>query len=970
MVFNNNLLLGAAGAGGGYTIDQSIRFDKTASSHLSNTYGSAGNRRTWTFSTWFKRGKIDASRQILFAATGQAYLQIGPDAAAREMITILNEGTGTDLNWYTTAVYRDPSAWYHLVWQFDSTQATADDRTKLYINGSQVTDFTKAATPAQNFEGAISNAVEHKIGEGHTAANYYDGYMAEIHFIDGTALDPTSFGETNNDGVWVPIEYTNAAGYGTNGFYITGEDSTFLGQDVRTSGDQVNSFQAAQYTGATSDYTFSDGRVEADVDNRAIRTVDTFTGDFEFTWRYVNMANFVIGLYEIDEDATFSSTSSAGNMQSMTDSWYVQTSSVASNRDIYYGGTVVVDSTTIANGDVWKMTRESGTIKVYRNGSLIHTYAQTSTNEVRLVIAQGDAAADANQIAWVDNSTLGNNFFSSGLATTDQMLDTPTDNFCTLNAVDKATQVVLADGNLQYGLSSNSYTAVRGTFGVSSGKWYWEMSTVSGMGLNTCYMGIANSAAVLQTSGPPPDGTVYGYISYTGNKFNTSSISYGDTWNTNGRVIGIALDLDAGKIWWSRDGVWQASGDPAAGTNEAFSGITGTWHPYVIFNDFSPNLLFNFGQSAFTYTPPTGFNTLSTANLATPSIKDGSAHFQTTVYTGNGTAIGSGGLEVNQSENSTFQPDFAWIKNRTTGGNEHDLYDAVRGATKVIFSSTTGAEATVSEGLASFDTDGFTVGNRGEVNTSGNSMVAWQWKANGAGSSNTDGTINTTATSANTTAGFSISTYTGNGTSGATIGHGLGLVPALVIVKRRDGGSGYSWYVQHKDVGPTKALFLDSASAGATSANYWNNTAPTSSVFSVGNDTSLNANSGTFLAYCFAEIPGYSSIGSYEGNSSTDGPFIYTGFKPSFVLIKNVDAAEEWWIQDDAREPFNGGNMARLAPNSSAAEADNVPWFDFLSNGLKVRYNAGGINTSGTHIYMAFAEHPFGGDGVAPATAR
>ena len=195
MVFSNNLLMGAAGQASGYEIDQSIRFDKTASSHLSNTYVSAGNRKTWTFSTWFKRGKIDSTRQSLFAATGQAYLQVGPDAASREMITILNEGSGTDLNWYTTQVFRDPAAWYHLVWQFDTTQADANNRTKLYINGSQVTDFTKAATPAQNFEGAINNAVEHKIGEIHIANYYFDGYQAEINFIDGTALDPTSFGE-------------------------------------------------------------------------------------------------------------------------------------------------------------------------------------------------------------------------------------------------------------------------------------------------------------------------------------------------------------------------------------------------------------------------------------------------------------------------------------------------------------------------------------------------------------------------------------------------------------------------------------------------------------------------------------------------------------------------------------------------------------------------------------------------------
>ena len=212
-----------------YEIDQSIRFDKTTSSHLSITFGSAGDRKTWTFSTWFKRGKIDGTRQSLLAAAGQAYLQLGPDAASREMITLNNEGSGTDLNWYTTQVFRDPAAWYHLIWRNDTTQSDADNRVRLYVNGVQVTDFTKVATPAQDFEGAINNAVAHNIGELHIANYYYDGLQSEINFVDGLSLGPTSFGKVNNDGVWIPIEYTGA--YGGNGFYLTGATSSDLGED-------------------------------------------------------------------------------------------------------------------------------------------------------------------------------------------------------------------------------------------------------------------------------------------------------------------------------------------------------------------------------------------------------------------------------------------------------------------------------------------------------------------------------------------------------------------------------------------------------------------------------------------------------------------------------------------------------------------------------------------------------------------
>ena len=328
---------------------------------------------------------------------------------------------------------------------------------------------------------------------------------------------------------------------------------------------------------------------------------------------------------------------------------------------------------------------------------------------------------------------------------------------------------------------------------------------------------------------------------------------------------------------------------------------------------------------------------------------------QTTVYTGNGTAIGSGGLEVNQSENSTFQPDFVWIKNRTTGGNEHDLYDAVRGATKVIFSSTTGAEATVSEGLASFDTDGFTVGNRGEVNTSGNSMVAWQWKANGAGSSNTDGTVASTV-SANPTAGFSIAKWTHTTASNYTVGHGLGAVPKMILVKTTDQET--NWGVYHSDITVGNRLILNTTSAQVT--GYWGANSWTSSTFSIG--SARDANGSTMIGYSFAEVEGFSSFGSYTGNSSTDGPFVYTGFKPAFVMTKRTDSTSDWTIEDTTRSTFNLVENA-LFTNLTIAEDTTGDRMDILSNGFKLRTTQ--QPNVGTLIYMAFAETPF-----KTATAR
>jgi len=765
--------MGAASQSTGYEINQSIRFDKATSSHLSNTYGSAGNRKTWTFSTWFKRGTIDASRQVLFSATGLAYLQVGPDAADREMITILNEGSGTNLNWYTTQVFRDPSAWYHIVWQFDTTQADADNRTKLYINGSQVTDFTKAATPAQDFEGAISNAVEHKLGEGHVENFYLDGYQAEINFIDGTALAPTAFGEYNDDGVWIPKKYSGA--YGTNGFFIDGRDSSDLGDD------------------------------------------------------------------------------------------------------------------------------ESGN---------------------------------------------GNDFASSGLTTADQMGDTPTKNFCTWNPLDKNASITLSDGNLKLAVG-NVDSSVRSTFAASSGKWYWEITITSSSGHGT--VGVTNSLHSLSST--PGNSTVgVGYRCSDGGKLinGTYTASYGASYTT-GDVIGVALNMEDGEVTFYKNNASQGvaatglSGTLfAAAGNENVSSLTWTA---------------NFGQTAFTYTPPTDFLALNTANLATPSITDGSKYFQTTLYTGTGSS-----RSVDQSGNSTFQPDWVWVKSRNAG-YDHALYDAVRGVQKELKSNDSGAEATITTGLTAFESDGFQVGSRIGMNGSSDTFVAWQWLANGSGSSNEDGSVTSTVSN-NSTSNFSIVKYTGTGSGNSTVGHGLGVTPDMIIVKHLDRAQ--FWRVFHTSVGVGKTLFLNSTAAAAADPDRI--TAVSSTTFTA---TANMNESADYIAYCFAEIPGYSSIGSYEGNGNANGSFVYTGFRPSFLLVKNIDAVESWQIRDSKRDPFNVSKEI-LYPDTSGAEATSGggQFGDLLSNGFKWRGADGGNNSAATFIYMAFAENPFGGDGVAPATAR
>ncbi len=336
-----------------------------------------------------------------------------------------------------------------------------------------------------------------------------------------------------------------------------------------------------------------------------------------------------------------------------------------------------------------------------------------------------------------------------------------------------------------------------------------------------------------------------------------------------------------------------------------------------------------------------------------PTINRGDDYFQAVTYTGNGSTNTITGLR--------FQPDYVWIKGRS-GATDHALYDAVRGTTKDLVSNSTAAETTQSTGLTSFNSDGFTLGALSKVNTNGATYVAWCWKANGAGSSNTSGSITSTV-SVNTTAGFSVVTYTGNGTGGATVGHGLGVAPKMFIVKRRSGVA--SWTTYHVSIGNTKAYFLNQADAGDTYVGYFNNTSPTSSVISVGSDISVNSNGSTYVAYCWAEISGYSKAFSYTGNGSSDGVFTYLGFSPKYILIKNsgggaTSSLQGWIMLDTSRSTYNVTADALFANNSNASSSSSTYGIDILSNGFKTRGTDGAVNeSSATYIGIAFASNPF-----------
>ncbi|MEK9909162.1 MAG: LamG-like jellyroll fold domain-containing protein, partial [Candidatus Thalassarchaeaceae archaeon] len=666
------------------------------------------------------------------------------------------------------------------------------------------------------------------------------------------------------------------------------------------------------------------------------------------------------------------------------DTWYhVAVERTGGNVHLYVNGTQLgsgtANSTNIYNG--------SATFMV---GALNAGAAQNFTghlDEVRFINGYGAYQGSNFTAPTTAYATppVSNTFTPYGSPT--QTSDTPTNVFATLTPIWKGSNVTLAGGNLSYDTSTNFQAAVA-SMGVTSGKWYWEVdvgSTVSAGEIGfTDELGLQNILSVTDHF----DNHGWSFETNTGNTYDhtTSSVAYGSAASSND-VIGVAIDLDNGKSYWSINGTWQNSGDPAAQTNPAHTNLptdgtmivpglatTAAATAHVVnFGSQSPNSGGNAdgnGYGDFDYAPPTGFLAICTANLytnAAPAIEDGTAYFQATLYTGDG----ADGNEVNQSGNSTFQPDFLWVKSRSSGSS-HCLFDAVRGASQRVFSNLTNAEATSTEYLASFDADGFTMNDNspigvGDTNVNTTTYVGWQWKGDGtSGSTNTDGSITSTV-NANDTAGFSIVKWTGTGANG-TIGHGMSAAPDLIIGRNyQDAGNRWNVYHSSNTSAPeTDYLVLNTTAATVDDATVWNDTAPTASVFSVGTTGHINQSSKTSVAYCFRAIPGYSAFGSYEGNNSSDGAMLLFDFSPAYIMFKNIDASAQWAIYDNQRDPYNAADKMLFADSSGSENVGNA--INWLSNGVKIRGNSAAYNASNTYVYAAFAEHPFAGS--SPATAR
>jgi len=783
-----NLLLLKSAAAGGLQIERSLRFNSSDSAYLSRTPAVAGNRRTWTWAAWVKRSALGSSLMVLAdAKTGSNESPIMFNESVQDTFTFYSYSSSVDWQLRTTQVFRDVGAWFHLVVAVDTTQATAANRVKIYLNGSQITSFAVETYPSLNYDTYYNSTNIHTIGAKAFINSYFPGYLANIHHVDGQQLTPSSFTETDaTTGQLIPKTYTGS--YGTNGFNLLFADNSSntastLGKD--TSGNSNN-------------------------------------------WTPNNL----------------SVTAGAGN-----DS--------------------LVDSPTNYGTD----TGVGG--------------------EVR-------------------------------------------GNYATLNPLNNGG-LTLANGNLDYSHTVSAWDACTGSICIASGKWYWEVTVATWDGSGAPFLiGIANTSQDVNAElGQSANSWVY---LPTGQKrYNGSTSSYGASLAT-GNVVGIALDMDAGTLTFYKNGSSQG---------QAFTSITGNISPAVgVFGNTSQSGAYscNFGQRAFAYTAPSGFKALCTQNLPAPLVTKSNTVFDAVLYTGNSGTQSITGLG--------FSPDFIWSKGRNYTSN-HTLIDVIRGGGKVLISDVTDSEYSGSY-IQSFDANGYTINSASSgLNLSGYTYVGWAWDAGTSTVSNTQGSI-TSQVRANATAGFSVVTWTGNGN--ATIGHGLGVAPQLLICKKRTGTG--DWQVGHNSLGWTKRLGLNLTTSEETTSGAWNNTSPTSTVFTIGNTSNFG---GDIVAYCFAPVVGYNSFGTYVANSSADGPFVYTGFRPKLVWVKAYVGTSSWAIYDSARNPYNTIVDTLLADSSGQENSLDYGDIDFLSNGFKIRSGSARYinNTPDVFIYCAWAEAPF-----------
>jgi hypothetical protein len=927
----NNPLLGASGNQGGGgdlgdTIEQSLRF--TGTQNLTKTMAAGAET---TFSCWVKIANLAQTSAMTFigAGIGTNYVQLYWEGATYETLGADNSNTSFA---FTSNKLRDPSAWYHLVYVRTSSD------TKIYINGAEASYRTSGS----GSNGALSSTT-FAIGSYANGTGKFEGYMAEVYFVE-SVKQPSDFGKYNEDGVWVPQDYTGT--YGTNGFHLTFDSSQANGIGHDSSGNG-NNFTASGFD-------------EGDV---ALYSKDLFTNASTATPNYNTTDKTFLASNGADKAFDGSPSTQASTTYSPnTGTWIIfrPSTAIVANSSVqvrtYYNETITVNEV-----DTGLSNPSSSTISTVDISSALTFPVTIQTIGLRGNSTGSLSEARVFQII-VDGTVLVDN--------TDNdidYLDTPTNNYAVLNPLlGRSASLNFEHANLRAQFGGGGSHAGMAGFGMpgSSGKYYWEVTLKEqkegGLGIvsEDFDLEAGNTSFGTDTAN---GGQGWEWIVSEGRRDNNNvETNNSHTVPNVGDTIGFLLDTDAGTCTIEINGVAQTAGNGAEYTNIP---TDKTIYPYFRLGGASgdANLDWNFGQMPFLY-EPTGYQHVATNNLPEPTIKNGKEHFEAKLYSGTNSSNAITGLE--------FSPDLIWIKVRDAADN-HVLVDTIRGTDSVLFSNSNDAEASSFSRFTSFDSNGFTVDTSDTAwNNSSNDYVAWCWKAGGTAVSNTNGTI-TSSVSANTEAGFSIVSYTGNSTLGATIGHGLSSAPECIFTKNRDTAADWAVYhvAQDATAPENKYMALNTADATATAVDRWNNTAPTSTVFTVGDAVQTNG-ANDMIAYCWHSVEGYSKFGSYTGNGSADGSYVELGFKPSLIILKSSSSAFDWQIYDSTRSPNNPATLT-LRPNQTASEVTSGNDLDILSNGFKARDNGSINNNSGsTYVYMAFAESPFGGENAPPATAR
>ena len=924
----------------GDEISQSLRFPNTggaATAYLSNSSLNWTGNQTYTISYWLKKAFAGGTASMSidpFSNDTSAGGTPGPNIhhTASGGLSMYS-GSGFARTYSDNPHFRDTNAWYHFV---HSRNASGWD---TWVNGVYL-----GTAQISNLNGAGGTHIMNPWGGGQNQAG---SYLAEYHVVDGQHLQATEFGRYNEDGIWVPKTYTGT--YGTKGFYLNFDSSQANGVGHDSSGNN-NHFAATGFDQHSND----------------VKVYFPVTG----TAATAALGTTLRGITPNGNGGTNIAVSSTNHM------------------DVDFGRLATFHTLTLSSG--------GGGVTIYVSpDGTANSWISSNVTNGNFTNGQIIAATNGSAFRYLrftcSNYGVGQVSAPVGGKDSDiDYLDTPTNNVATLNPLVRQYNT-LSNANLTWTQSTpnDQYFTVAGMrMDVPT---YGEFTALTNINGTYPGWGICNEFKAVNVY----QGT---YIGGAGIATDTNSVHM----TRSGTVIDKGTySYPAGMPTWVAGDCVRWTFNPNNG--ECRVAVNGgsffTWHTFTTDElevegykywcaaACNTSASVNFGNRPFVYPIPAGFKALEVKSLGEPTIKNGKKHMTTLTWVGDGT----NGRNITGAE---FQPDLVWIKSHATG-NQWNVYDSIRGVHKTLQLDTDYSQSNLANSLTAFNSDGIQVGTGASDNTSGYSYVGYCWKAGGvpttvntnaAGAAQTagsvkvndangsfaHGTIAVQRMSVNTDAGFSMVEYDPPGSAGS-IPHGLGAVPEFAIFKRYEAPNGYGWDVYHKDVGNQNKLQIDVASPASTigsSTAHWNNTTPTDTVFTIGAAGPNNTAGGKIMAWIWRPIPGYSSFGDFQGNANADGPFIYLGFQPQFILIKNNSANNNWALIDTARDPFNDAIDAHvLYPDSYSAEGGGYG-FDILSNGFKCKSTSGEFNGAGHHmVYAAFAEHPFGGENMPPLTA-